>query len=145
MKSGLMIAVPQDATQIPHSIQRSSSKTSWATSGSTFSSSLEISVSWSVCIQLSTRLLIAFIQLPVSTLRSFSSLKTGKGISSITPLSKSFVRVLQARLGLPFTSMPQLPQIPARQTKSKLRSGSNFSRIWFNAINSVMPSVSSSS
>jgi hypothetical protein len=41
--------------------------------------------------------------------------------------------------------IPQLPQIPARQTKSNCSEGSSFSRISDSAMNSVMPSVCSSS
>ena len=55
------------------------------------------------------------------------------------------VRVRQASPGRPLIIIPQLPQMPARQTKSNCSEGSCFSRISLRAMKSVMPSASSSS
>jgi hypothetical protein len=46
-------------------------------------------------------------------------------------------------VGRPFTTIAQLPQMPARQTKSNCSDGSCFSRISFSAMKSVIPSASS--
>ena len=82
------------------------------------------------------------IHLPVLTDKSPISSKTGRGASEIS-VPKSFVNVRQARVGRPLIIMPQLPQMPARQTKSNSRDGSCFSRISIRAMNSVMFSASS--
>jgi len=55
------------------------------------------------------------------------------------------VSVRHASPGRPLIIIPQLPQMPARQTKSNWSDGSCFSRISFSAMNSVMLSASSSS
>jgi len=41
------------------------------------------------------------------------------------------------------TTIAQLPQMPARHTKSNCSDGSSLSRISINAMNSVMPSLCS--
>jgi hypothetical protein len=55
------------------------------------------------------------------------------------------VSVRHASPGRPLITIAQLPQMPARQTKSNCSEGSSFSRISFRAMKSVMPSVCSSS
>ena len=97
-----------------------------------------------MCTQVSSRSLIARIQLPVSTDRSPISLNTGSG-ASVMSGPTFLVSVRQARPGRPLIIIPQLPQMPARQTKSNCSDGSSFSRISVSAMNSVMPSVCSSS
>ena len=62
------------------------------------------------------------IHLPVSTDKSAISSNTGSGASEIS-VPRSFVNVRQASVGLPLIIMPQLPQMPARQTKSNSRDG----------------------
>ena len=54
-----------------------------------------------------------------------------------------FVSVRQASVGRPLTIIAQLPQMPARHTKSNCSDGSSVSRISINAMNSVMPSLCS--
>ena len=94
--------------------------------------------------QVSSRSLIARIHLPVLTDRSPISSNTGSGASVISgPTSLASVR--QARPGRPLMTIAQLPQMPARQTKSNCSDGSSFSRISLSAMNSVIPSVCSSS
>ncbi len=83
------------------------------------------------------------IHLPVLTDRSPISSNTGSGASVVSGAS-CLVRVRQASPGRPLIIIPQLPQMPARQTKSNCRDGSCFSRISLRAMNSVMPSASSS-
>ena len=82
------------------------------------------------------------IHLPVFTDRSPMSSKNGSGASVIS-LPRSFVSVRQASVGRPSMTIAQLPQMPARQTKSNCSDGSCFSRISDSAMNSVMPSASS--
>ena len=72
------------------------------------------------------------------------SSKNGSGASVIS-CPRFLVSVRQASVGRPSISIPQLPQMPARQTKSYCSDGSCFSLISFNAMNSVMPSASSRS
>ena len=92
-----------------------------------------------MCTQVSSRSLIARIQLPVSTDRSPISLKTGSGASVISGPT-FFVSVRQASPGRPLITIAQLPQMPARQTKSNCSDGSSLSRISLSAMKSVMPS-----
>ena len=84
------------------------------------------------------------IHLPVFTDRSPISSKNGSGASVISA-PRFLVSVRQASAGRPLITMAQLPQMPARQTKSNCSDGSCFSRISVSAMNSVMPSASSSS
>ena len=84
------------------------------------------------------------IHLPVFTDRSAISSNAGSG-ASVMSAGRSWVSVRQARVGRPLTTMPQLPQMPARHTKSKASEESSCSRISFRAMNSVMPAASSSS
>jgi hypothetical protein len=72
------------------------------------------------------------------------SSKTGSGASVISGPSCS-VSVRQASPGRPLIIIPQLPQMPARQTKSYCSEASCFSRISLRAMNRVMLSASSSS
>src|SRR5688500_9842666 len=95
-----------------------------------------------MCSQVSNRSLMPRIHLPVSTDKSAISSNTGSGANVISG-PKSFVNVRQASVGLPLIIMPQLPQMPARQTKSNSRDGSCFSRISIRAMNSVICSASS--
>ena len=84
------------------------------------------------------------IHLPVLTDRSPISSNAGSGASVISgPTSRVSVR--QASVGRPLTIIAQLPQMPARHTKSNCSVGSCFSRSSLRAMNSVMPSASSSS
>ncbi len=78
------------------------------------------------------------IHVPVFTERSAISSKTGSGASRISA-GRSLVSVRQASPGRPLITMAQLPQMPARQTKSNASDGSRFSRISLSAMNSVMP------
>jgi len=84
------------------------------------------------------------IHLPELTDRSPISSKTGRGASEMSA-SRSLVTVRQASPGRPLIIIPQLPQMPARQTKSNCSDGSCFSRISESAMKSVMPGASSSS
>jgi hypothetical protein len=54
------------------------------------------------------------------------------------------VSLRQASAGPPSTSIAQLPQMPARQTKPNCSDGSSFSRISDSAMNSVIPAASAS-
>ena len=56
------------------------------------------------------------------------SSNTGSG-ASVNSSSRLCVSVRQASAGRPLTSIAQLPQMPARQTKSNCSEGSCFSRI----------------
>jgi hypothetical protein len=58
------------------------------------------------------------IHLPVLTDRSPISSNTGSGASVMTVVQLLGQHVRQASAGRPLTSMAQLPQMPARQTKS---------------------------
>ena len=87
---------------------------------------------------------ITLAPLPFFELIGDLSVNTGSGASVISA-PKFFVSVRQAKPGRPLIIMPQLPQMPARQTKSNCSDGSWVSRISFSAMNSVMPWVSSSS
>ena len=138
-----MLAVPQEATQQPHSMQRSSSKMALARSFSMRSSMAAGSNSWSEWIQDSILLLVERNQVPVSTERSPTSLNTGRGMRVISS-GNSAVRVLQARPGRPLMTMPQEPQMAMRQAKSKIKEGSCSSRILLSAMNRVRLGVSSS-
>ena len=80
----------------------------------------------------------ARIHLPVFTDRSPISSKTGSGASVISA-PRFLVSVRQASAGRPLITIAQLPQMPARQTKSNCSDGSCFSRISFNAMKRVMP------
>src|SRR5262245_4520278 len=101
------------------------------------------STSWLfMCTQAARRSLMWRIHLPVFTDRSPISSKTGSG-ARVGSAGSCFVRVRQARPGRPLIIMPQLPQMPARQTKSNCSEGSCVSRISLSAMNSVMLSVSS--
>ncbi len=82
------------------------------------------------------------IHLPVLTDRSPISSKNGSG-ASVTWRPRFFVSVRQASDGRPSMTIAQLPQMPARQTKSNCSEGSCFSRMSVSAMNSVMPSASS--
>jgi hypothetical protein len=84
------------------------------------------------------------IHLPVSTDKSPISSKKGSGASVIS-VGRFLVSVRHASVGRPLITIAQLPQIPARQTKSNCSEASIFSRISFSAMNSVMPSASSTS
>ena len=84
------------------------------------------------------------IQLPVSTERSPISANTGSG-ASVNSAPRFLVSVLHASPGRPSISIAQLPQMPARQTKSNCSDGSSFSRISLKAMNSVIPAASCSS
>ena len=84
------------------------------------------------------------IHLPVSTDRSPISSNTGSG-ASVMSGADVLVSVRQASPGRPLITIAQLPQMPARQTKSNCSDGSSFSRISFSAMKSVMPSACSSS
>ena len=94
--------------------------------------------------QVFSRSLMPRIHLPVSTERSPISSKKGRGASVISGPT-FFVRVRQARSGLPLITIAQLPQMPARQTKSNCSDGSSFSRISLNAMKRVIPSLCSTS
>ncbi len=96
-----------------------------------------------MCSQPSRRSLIPRIHLPVSTERSPISSKNGSGASVISA-PRFLVSVRQASVGRPLITIAQLPQMPARQTKSNCSDGSCFSRISLSAMNSVIPSASSS-
>ena len=82
------------------------------------------------------------IHLPVLTDRSPINSKNGSG-ASVNSSPRFCVSVRQASAGRPSTSIAQLPQMPARQTKSNCSDGSSFSRISVSAMNSVMPAASS--
>jgi hypothetical protein len=97
-----------------------------------------------MCTQVASRSLMCRIHLPVLTDRSPISSNTGSGASVIAGPTSS-VSVRQASPGLPLIIIPQLPQMPARQTKSNCSEGSCFSRISLSAMNNVMLSASSSS
>ena len=97
-----------------------------------------------MCTQAWSRSLIARIHLPVLTERSPISSNPGNG-SSVMSGPTSLVSVRQASPGRPLITIAQLPQIPARQTKSNCSDGSSFSRISDSAMNSVIPSACSSS
>ena len=107
------------------------------------SSSLEGSKTFLVCTQDSVFWYISRNQTPVSTDRSPTSLKTGRGSRTMWS-GRSLVLVWQARRGRPLTTMPQDPQMPARQQKSKMRLGSCSSRRRLRTMNRVMFAVSSS-
>ena len=63
----------------------------------------------------------------------------GTGGASVISAGRLLVCVRQASVGRPLTTIAQLPQIPARQTKSNCSDASSFSRISLSAMNSVMP------
>ena len=87
---------------------------------------------------------ISLAPLPVFELIADLSVNTGKG-ASVNSAPRFLVNVLHASPGRPSMSMAQLPQMPARQTKSNCSDGSSFSRISPSAMKSVIPAVCSTS
>ena len=98
-----------------------------------------------MCTQVSSLSLMPRIHLPVLTDRSPISSKTGSGRERDVGAEVLGDACGRRGPGRPLIIIPQLPQMPARQTKSNCSDGSCFSRISESAMKSVMPGASSSS